>query len=158
MGLAAGKGRRVKQISKKREEDQKKKNPREVLKREEYLYRVLQSWSPPSGGRWCCPLPETSPLPESSPLLEDSPLAPGGAARLLHKSTSRYQQRQVPMRASQRKVNHTLTLGVALEKSRRVRQGCLGRTSCCRSRFVLDDNHRDLGPLCCSLGQSPKKE
>ena len=62
------------------------------------------------------------------------------------------------MRISQRKANHILTLGAALEKSCRVRQGCLGRTPCCRSRFVLDDNHRDFGSLCCSLGQSPKKE
>ena len=108
MGLTAGKGRRVKQISKKREKDQKKKNPREVLKREEYLYRVLQSWSLPLGGRWCCPLPENSPLPETSPLPENSPLpedsplafrgrppgAPGGAALLLHKPTVRCQQRK----------------------------------------------------------------
>ena len=62
------------------------------------------------------------------------------------------------MRTSQQKANHILTLGAALKKSCRVRQGCLGRTPCCRSRFVLDDNHRDFGSLCCSLGQSPKKE
>ena len=60
--------------------------------------------------------------------------------------------------ASQRKVNHTLTLGAALEKSRRVRQGCLGRATCCRSRLVLDDDHRDLSSLCRSLGQSPEEE
>ena len=146
------------------------------MKRRDYLCRVLQSWSPPSGGRWCCPLPENPPLPESSPLSGDSPLALGGAALLLHKPAVRYQRRQsihahltaesnpytyaggcfgysvfadiskdrVSMRTSQRKANHILTLGAALEKSCRVRQGCLGRTPCCRSRFVLDDNHRTL--------------
>ena len=62
------------------------------------------------------------------------------------------------MRISQRKANHILTLGAALENSCRVRQGCLGRTPCYRGMFVLDDNHRDLGSLRCSLGQSPKKE
>ena len=169
MGLTAGKGEKS-QAKIQQKEDQEKKNPGKVFQRRDYLCRVLQSWSPPSGGRWCCPLPEnpplpetsplpgSPPLPESSPLSGDSPLAPGGAARLLHKSTSRYQQRQVPMRASQRKVNHTLTLGAALEKSRRVRQGCLGRATCCRSGLVLDDDHRDLSSLCRSLGQSPKEE
>ena len=158
MGLTAGKGRRVKQNPAKTQEDQEKKDPREVLQQKDYLCQFLQSGSPLSEGRWRCPLPETSPLPESPPSPEDSPLAPGGAARLLHKSTSRYQQRQVPMRASQRKVNHTLTLGAALEKSRRVRQGCLGRATCCRSGLVLDDDHRDLSSLCRSLGQSPEEE
>ena len=170
MGLTAGKGRRVKQNPAKTQEDQEKKDPREVLQQKDYLCQFLQSGSPPSEGRWRCPLPENPPLPETSPLPEspplpessplsgDSPLALGGAALLLHKSTSRYQQRQVPMRASQRKVNHTLTLGAALEKSRRVRQGCLGRASCCRSGLVLDDDHQDLSSLCRSLGQSPKEE
>ena len=55
-------------------------------------------------------------------------------------------------------MNHILTLGAALENSCRVRQGCLGRTPCCRGGFVLDDNHRDLGSLRRSLGQSPEKE
>ena len=40
----------------------------------------------------------------------------------------------------------------------RVRQGGLGHTPCCRGGFVLDDNHRDLGSLRRSLGQSPEKE
>ena len=140
------------------------------MKQEEYLHQVLQSCSLLSGGRWCCPspenppLPETSPLPgspplpENSPLSGDPPLAPGGAARLQHISTSRYQQRQVPMRASQRKANQTLTVGAALEKSHRVRQGCLGRATCCCSGLVLDDDHRNLSSLCRSLGQSPEKE
>ena len=90
----------------KTQEDQKKKNPRKVLKRKDYLCRVLQSWSPLSGGCWCCPLPENPPLPEtsplpkslplpeSSPLSGDSPLALGGAALLLHKPAVGYQQRQ----------------------------------------------------------------
>ena len=65
---------------------------------------------------------------------------------------------EYPCAPHKRKANHILTLGAALEKGCRVRQGCLGRTPCCRSGFVLDDNHRDLGSLCCSLSQSPKKE
>ena len=40
----------------------------------------------------------------------------------------------------------------------RVRQGGLGHTPCCRGGFVLDDNHRDLGSLRRSLGQSPEKK
>ena len=43
-------------------------------------------------------------------------------------------------------------------KSCRVRQGGLGHAPCCRGGFVLDDNHRDLGSLRRSLGQSPEKE
>ena len=42
-------------------------------------------------------------------------------------------------------------------KSCRVRQGGLGHAPCCRGGFLLDDNHRDLGSLRCSLGQSPEK-
>ena len=45
----------------------------------------------------------------------------------------------------------------ALGKSCRVRQGGLGHAPCCRGGFVLDDNHRDLGSLRRSLGQSPEK-
>ena len=62
------------------------------------------------------------------------------------------------MRARQQKANYELTLGAALEKSCRVRQGGLGHALCCRGGFVLDDNHRDLGSLRRSLGQRPKKE
>ena len=40
----------------------------------------------------------------------------------------------------------------------RVRQGGLRHVPCCRGGFVLDDNHRDLGSLRRSLGQSPEKE
>ena len=40
----------------------------------------------------------------------------------------------------------------------RVRQGGLGHVLCHRGGIVLDDNHRGLGSLCCSLGPSPKKE
>ena len=40
----------------------------------------------------------------------------------------------------------------------RVRQGGLGHVPCCRGGFVLNDNHRDLGSLHRSLGQSPEKE
>ena len=40
----------------------------------------------------------------------------------------------------------------------RVRQGGFRRVPCCRGGFVLNDNHRDLGSLRRSLGQSPKKE
>ena len=43
-------------------------------------------------------------------------------------------------------------------KSCRVRQGGIGHAPCCRGGFVLDDNHRDLGSLRRSLGQSPEKE
>ena len=43
-------------------------------------------------------------------------------------------------------------------KSCRVRQDGLGHALCCRGGFVLDDNHRDLGSLRRSLGQSPEKE
>ena len=43
-------------------------------------------------------------------------------------------------------------------KSCRVRQGGRRRVPCCRGGFILDDNHRDLGSLCRSLGQSPEKE
>ena len=40
----------------------------------------------------------------------------------------------------------------------RVRQGGLGHILCHRGGVVLDDNHRDLGSLRRSLGQSPEKE
>ena len=40
----------------------------------------------------------------------------------------------------------------------RVRQGGLGHAPCYRGGFVLDENHRDLGSLRRSLGQSPEKE
>ena len=43
-------------------------------------------------------------------------------------------------------------------RSCRVRQGGLGPAPGCRGGFVLDDNHRDLGSLRRSLGQSPEKE
>ena len=56
------------------EENQKKKNPREVFKQEDYLYWDLQSWSQPPEGHWCRPLPENYPLPENSPLPENAPL------------------------------------------------------------------------------------
>ena len=66
------------------------------------------------------------------------------------------------MRALKQEVNHILTLGAApgaaLGNSCRVRQGGLGHAPCCRGGFVLDDNHRDLGSLRRSLGQSPEKE
>ena len=65
---------------------------------------------------------------------------------------------EYPCAPHKRRANHILTLGAALEKGCRVRQGCLGRATCCRSGLVLDDDHRGLGPLCCSLGQSPKEE
>ena len=65
---------------------------------------------------------------------------------------------RVSMHTSQRKANHILTLGAALENSCRVWKGCLGRSPCCRGGFVLDDNHRDLGPLRCPLGQSSEKD
>ena len=66
------------------------------------------------------------------------------------------------MRARKQEVGYTLTLGAALGaalgKSCRVREGGLRRVPCCRGRFILDDNHRDLGSLRRSLGQSPEKE
>ena len=40
----------------------------------------------------------------------------------------------------------------------RVRQGGLGHVPCRGNGFILDDNHRDLGSLRRSLGQSPEKE
>ena len=40
----------------------------------------------------------------------------------------------------------------------RVRQGGLGHVLCRRGGVVLDENHRGLGSLCRSLGQSPEKE
>ena len=40
----------------------------------------------------------------------------------------------------------------------RVRQGGLGHVPFCCGGFFLDDNHRDLGSLRRSLGQSPEKE
>ena len=43
-------------------------------------------------------------------------------------------------------------------KSCRVRQGVRRRVPCCRGGFILDENHRDLGSLRRSLGQSPEKE
>ena len=65
------------------------------------------------------------------------------------------------MRARQRKANYELTLGAALgaalRSDGRIRQGGLGRASCRRSGFVLDDHHLSLGPLRRSLGQSPEK-
>src|SRR3954467_7349520 len=39
-----------------------------------YPYQAAQLGSPLPGGRWYCPLPETSPLPGSSPSSETSPL------------------------------------------------------------------------------------
>ena len=66
------------------------------------------------------------------------------------------------MCAWQQEVNHILTLGAALGaalgNSCQVRQGGLGHTPCRRGGFVLDDNHRDIGSLCRSLGQRPEKE
>ena len=66
------------------------------------------------------------------------------------------------MRARQQNANYELTLGAALGaalgRSCRVRQGGLGPAPCCRGGFVLDDNHRDLGSLRRSLGQSSEKE
>ena len=43
-------------------------------------------------------------------------------------------------------------------KGCRVRQDGLGHALYARGGFVLDDNHRDLGSLRRSLGQSPEKE
>ena len=43
-------------------------------------------------------------------------------------------------------------------KSCQVRQDGLGHALCCRCGFILDNNHRDLGSLRRSLGQSPEKE
>ena len=62
MDLTAGKGRKVKQISKKK--IKRRRTQGNFLKQEDYLRRVLQS-----------PLPEGSPLAEHSPLVENSPLA-----------------------------------------------------------------------------------
>ena len=66
------------------------------------------------------------------------------------------------MRARQQKANYELTLGAALgaalRNGCRVREGGLGHVLCRRGGFVLDDNHRDLGSLRRSLGQSPEKE
>ena len=66
------------------------------------------------------------------------------------------------MRARKQEINNTLTLGAALGaalgKSCRVRQDGLGHALCCRGGFILDDNHRDLGSLRRSLGQSPEME
>ena len=170
MGLTAGKGRRVKQNSAKTQEDQKKKNPREILQRKDYLCRVLQSWSPPSGAAGAVPCRRTLPCRRLLPYREALPcrrvppcreILPWLLVGLLCSYTnqqSNISKERVPMRTSQRKANHILTLGAALEEICRVRQGCLGRSPCCRSGFVLDDDHRDLGSLCCSLGQSPNEK
>ena len=91
-----------------------------------------------------------------------SPGAPGGAALLLHKPTVRCQQRKsTHARLTAGSKLYTYVGGCA--------GGCFGeklpalarwsRTRPCRrGGFVLDDNHRDLGSLCRSLGQSPEKE
>ena len=66
------------------------------------------------------------------------------------------------MHARKQEVNYVLTwraaLGAALRNGCRVRQGGLGHVLCRRGGVVLDDNHRDLGSLRRSLGQSPEKE
>ena len=105
------------------------------------------------------PLPESPPLPESSPLSEDSPLAPGGAALLLHKSAIKYQQRQ-GIHAHLTSGNQTLYLhwGLLWRKvagSGKVVSGAPPAVAVGSSLMTITG---DLGPLCCSLGQSPKEE
>ena len=93
---------------------------------------------------------------------ERLPGTPGEAALLLHKPTVRYQQRKsthARLTAGSKLYTYAGGCdGAALGKSCRVRQGGLGHAPCCRGGFVLDDNHRDLGSLRRSLGQSPEKE
>ena len=167
MGLTAGKGRRVKQIPKKiKRRRTQGKFFSEGITCAGFCSRGLRRRGAASAVpcrrtlpcRRLLPYRKALPCQRALPCRGILPWLLVGLLCFYTNQQTDISKDRVSMHTSQRKANHILTLGAALEESCRVRQGCLGRTPCCCSRFILDDNHRNFGSLCCSLVQSPKKE